>query len=320
MDKGVSIVICCYNSEKRIIPTLEHLKAQNCPTDINWEIILIDNASSDQTVTVARQFLGESSIPFKIIREERAGLSFAREAGFVNANFEYVSLVDDDNWVDQNWVKTVFEILDKNNHIGACGGRGIGEFEIKPPFWFEKFQYSYAVGPQVSMMLGDSATPYLYGAGLTIRGSSLSSGGDYELNLVLQLAGYSLHYEHNLTFKHYMTAGRLNWTYLKKLHYSFGEASTLIEIYKSELKKYKGLRRIRVTNPIICICYSIYKMVKHYPTTFYMKITHKWSEGCKEILDNEWRKGILRAQINQFWILKSMVKGVKMAKWRTYVE
>jgi glycosyltransferase involved in cell wall biosynthesis len=238
MVKGVSIIICCFNSENRIIPTLEHLKKQVCPETILWEVIVVDNASTDNTAQVSMGFWGNYPIPFKVIKEEKAGLSFAREAGYQNAAYEYVCLVDDDNWVNPLWVKTIYNIMDNNPNVGACGGRGEGVFESTPPWWFEKFQYAYAVGPQKSITSGyPSFTPFLYGAGLTIRkslleklkssgfnsllsdrkGTSLTSGGDFELTLAIQLAGYDLFYDENLTFKHYMTPGRLKWDYLERL-------------------------------------------------------------------------------------------------------
>ncbi|NJO90886.1 MAG: glycosyltransferase family 2 protein [Chloroflexia bacterium] len=137
MAKGISIIICCYNSEKRIVPTLDHLKKQNCPKEISWEVLVIDNASTDNTAQVAKDCWGDYPIPLKVIREDKAGLSFARETGFSNSAYDLVCLVDDDNWVIPDWITTIFYTMEKNPKIGACGGRGEGVFECEPPFWFE---------------------------------------------------------------------------------------------------------------------------------------------------------------------------------------
>ena len=53
---GVSIIICCYNASKRITPTLRHLQKQSFREPINWEVIIIDNASTDQTADIAKQY------------------------------------------------------------------------------------------------------------------------------------------------------------------------------------------------------------------------------------------------------------------------
>ncbi len=52
---GVSIIICCYNSERRLPETLAHLFTQQVSEDIPWEIIVVNNASSDATSRIAAQ-------------------------------------------------------------------------------------------------------------------------------------------------------------------------------------------------------------------------------------------------------------------------
>jgi len=336
MNKGVSVVICCYNSEKRIETTLEHLKKQVCPDTIKWEVVLIDNASTDNTVQISYEYWGNYGVPLRVIKEEKPGLSHAREAGFISAQYDYVSMVDDDNWVCSDWVKTVYNIMDSNPLVGACGGRGEGAFEIDPPFWFEEQQYAYAVGPQLSMISKDpSNSKFLYGAGITIRkslwlnlkekgfspilsgrkGTSLTSGEDFELTLAIQLSGYDLFYDSNLTFMHYMTANRLSWDYLKKLHFSFGKASAIIDLYKVHLNNFQGIRKLRVSIPFISICYSVYLILKYLPKSAYLKILGKWKVGDDEMLSNEWRKGKLASYIEIYSIMPNLVNQIKSAEW-----
>ena len=82
MKAGVSVVICCYNSEARIIPTLQHLAKQECPTDLAWEVILVNNNSSDDTVAVAKKYweADPNNVHLIVVNEERPGLSFAERA------------------------------------------------------------------------------------------------------------------------------------------------------------------------------------------------------------------------------------------------
>ncbi len=54
ISKGVSVVVCCYNSAPRLPETLMHLFAQIVNPDIKWEIIIINNASTDDTLEVAQ--------------------------------------------------------------------------------------------------------------------------------------------------------------------------------------------------------------------------------------------------------------------------
>src|SRR5688572_15751649 len=134
--RGVSFVICCYNSSGRITPTLEHL--QRLSTDIRWEVILVDNNSSDDTVSTANRVWNNNPVAdFKILEEKNPGLMNARIKGVTGVSYEIISFIDDDNWVDQNWVENVYRVFSENKTVGACGGDSIGVFEKHPPEWFK---------------------------------------------------------------------------------------------------------------------------------------------------------------------------------------
>jgi glycosyltransferase involved in cell wall biosynthesis len=53
---GVSIIICAYNASKRIVPTLQHLQNQQFNKPISWEVIVVDNASDDNTSEIAVRY------------------------------------------------------------------------------------------------------------------------------------------------------------------------------------------------------------------------------------------------------------------------
>ncbi len=53
MSSGASVIVCCYNSAARLPHTLAHLAGQIVPEDFFWEIILVNNASTDNTVECA---------------------------------------------------------------------------------------------------------------------------------------------------------------------------------------------------------------------------------------------------------------------------
>jgi cellulose synthase/poly-beta-1,6-N-acetylglucosamine synthase-like glycosyltransferase len=71
---GVSVVICCYNSSQRLPQTLGHLLAQECEVDLPWEVIVVDNASTDGTAEVARSVWScDATTPAQGCRRTRAG-------------------------------------------------------------------------------------------------------------------------------------------------------------------------------------------------------------------------------------------------------
>ncbi len=250
-EMGVTCVVCCHNSAERLQPTLAHLAAQVVPSGVPWEVVVVDNASSDQTSEIARDIWEGPPDNLVIIREPRLGLTNARWAGVRQAGFTVVSFIDDDNWVSPDWVETAWTSLAAFPEVGACGGSSDSVCEAAPPSWFEPFSGWYAVGRQGPVGAGRSFVDYLWGAGLTVRkqalldlvgrgflsllvdrsGSLLSSGGDTELCLALRLAGWQLLYEPGLRFTHYIPSFRLSWDHLRRRYRECGAAMTIIDAY-----------------------------------------------------------------------------------------
>lgn len=262
MKPGVSVIICCYNSAERLPETLRHLALQEVPANIPWEIIVINNASTDNTEEVAKREWAKhsSSVPFRIVDQPEPGLSKARDKGFEVATYEYCLFCDDDNWLQNDYVRLAFETMESDPMIGAAGGRGEAVFEGAPPLWFEEHKNLYAVGLQGNAGDITREKGHLYGAGMTVRkfgykqileshfanvlsdrlGSCLSSGGDTEICFALVLAGYKIYFNPQLHFKHFITQSRLNKEYLVKLKLAISGSWVLLQpyVYTMQGKKY----------------------------------------------------------------------------------
>ena len=79
--EGVSVVICCHNSSSLIGPTLKKLQQQKT-VKISWEVLIVDNCSSDDTVEVVESIWQENPVTdLRVIRENQLGLAHARTAG-----------------------------------------------------------------------------------------------------------------------------------------------------------------------------------------------------------------------------------------------
>ena len=253
MWPGVSVVICTHNGARRLPKTLSHLAAQQTLQGIEWEVIVVDNASTDETSIVAESsWLRNPPAPLRVAHEPRLGLSNARHKGIEESKYEIVSFVDDDNWICPEWVQTISEIMRDAPDVGACGGKVEAVCEEDPPSWFGEYARDYAVGPQAEGTGDVTFTRgYLWGAGLSIRksawrhlrqigfksllvgrqGQSLTSGEDSELCFALRLAGWRLWYDERLKLQHYIPSNRLKWNYLRRLHRGFGAATVGLEPY-----------------------------------------------------------------------------------------
>ena len=256
MKPGVTIAICCHNSRERITETLRHLAAQDVSNDLSWEILLIDNASTDDTKLVAQSFWDRhGNVPIRIIREEKPGLSHARERAFREAGLEIISFIDDDNWIRADWVTRVAGFFSAHPGAGAVGARGHEVTNGNFPPWFSSIRRAYACGEQYDrgMDVTDLETSLLWGAGLSMRltihrqlqaarfsfmcsgriGSSLAAGEDVELCHAIRLLGWRLYYDPELEYRHFIPSDRLTWKYARKLFTGSGRGSAIITILRS---------------------------------------------------------------------------------------
>jgi glycosyltransferase involved in cell wall biosynthesis len=256
---GVSVVICCHNGAERLPRTLDHLTVQQNTDSIPWEVILVDNASTDGTPCVAQEHWSKASnrqIPFRVTHEPRLGLAYARWRGLQEARYEFVSFIDDDNWVCPEWVNLVAEIMSQHPDVGACGGFNEAVYEIDPPEWFEKFEENCAIGSQGAAQ-GDvtETRGWLWGAGLTVRksgwrqlenqkfhflvmsweGNKLGIGEDMELCFAFRLAGWRLWYDPRLRIKHYLSKDRFVWNRMRLSYRRFGAIDVGLDPYRCAL-------------------------------------------------------------------------------------
>lgn len=238
-SRGVSVVICCYNSELRIQKTLSYLEQQVNMREINWEIIVVDNSSDDNTTFTASKTLMNFKLPnfsYSVVAEEKPGLRNARLKGISVAKYKFLLFCDDDNWLDKNYISQGFKILCDRPDIGVLGGVANPVFEITQPAWFNKYQLFFAVGKQ-SDTTGDISLSkgWVYGAGFFLnkeaindisnhrfisigrKGKALSSGEDVEFCFIIIHNGYKVWYSEELQFDHFMESSRLCLDYLKRL-------------------------------------------------------------------------------------------------------
>jgi glycosyltransferase involved in cell wall biosynthesis len=257
MEAGVSVIICTYNGAALLPQTLRHLALQNVPPEIPWEVIVINNASTDQTAAVAASVWKNSGnqTPFSLLYQPEPGLTFARELGLQKARYEFVLFCDDDNWLCPDYVKRAYQLMMQHPEIGMLGGYGELVFQEKPPHWV-KNAHLFASGPQ-ALRSGKVKRNVVYGAGSVMRrtafdallkagfrsrltdrkGASLSSGGDYELCFALALAGYAIWYHDRLIFRHFIPAQRLTRAYHERYFRESAQSFSILVPYRFLVNK-----------------------------------------------------------------------------------
>ena len=234
-------IICSFNSGKRLIACLESvLKLEEKE---NLEIIVIDNASTDDTSKNLESFLKRNSITnVKLIYEPKQGLSYARFRGVREASGQFIIFVDDDNLPNSDYLKVAQSIFQGDWNIGIIGGRSSLPSTTKCPFYLTPFIKSLAVGEPFIKNGYVSSSNTIWGACMCIKsaplkeyvrlfdsplfpdrsGKTLLSAGDGEIHLFVMAQGYLPFYSNNLHFYHDISPHRLKLSYLCKLYYSFG--------------------------------------------------------------------------------------------------
>ncbi|SHE88211.1 Glycosyltransferase involved in cell wall bisynthesis [Psychroflexus salarius] len=247
---GISVIICCYNSEQRIKPTLEHLNLQQ--TNFPWELIIVDNNCSDKTVQTVNdciQQMHQLNGRTSIVKESKPGLNYARSRGANTAKYDLILFCDDDNWLNESYLQKAYDFLSDNPDFGIVGGNGVEKCEIDPPKWFDKHKSIYAIGCRK-----DGDVSNVYGAGMLLhkkfiegacfsmsdrKGNSLASGGDSEICQIVRKKGFKIRQLCSNTFYHYLPKERLTYSYIMRMARASGK--TKAELYLLNNPKWKGL-------------------------------------------------------------------------------
>jgi cellulose synthase/poly-beta-1,6-N-acetylglucosamine synthase-like glycosyltransferase len=253
---GVSFVICSHNGAERLPETLSHLISLRNISGRPWEVIVVNNASTDDTARVAQKsWPQDPPARLRVVDEPRLGLGPARLTGIQSAIYEIVSFIDDDNRVPDDWLDAIGTVMETRYDVGVIGVYSEPVFESDPPSWFEEVKSRYAVGHQGSDV-GDISNTHgmVWGAGSSFRvaalldaikifgppvvggrkGSNpLGSGEDSELCHRLRLCGWKIWYDPAIKIKHFVPARKLRWSYLCGLQIGFGAASVGLARYQA---------------------------------------------------------------------------------------
>jgi len=131
--RKVSVIVCTLNRSTGLKRAIEGLIAHRPPA-IDWEIIVSDNGSTDDTRAVAEQFSG-APVPVRYVLEPRRGVSYARNAAVAASSAEIVAFTDDDQDVAPTWLASIVTTFDQNPDVDVIGGRVLPTWLSDPPSW-----------------------------------------------------------------------------------------------------------------------------------------------------------------------------------------
>ena len=132
----VTVIICTRNRSPQLTATLRSAQEMVIPKGLEWELLIVDNGSSDNTAEVVRSF--RNLLPIRYVREEIAGLANARNLGVREAQGEYICWTDDDVLIDKEWLRAYVKAFENHPEASIFGGRVLPKLEAPTPKWFAK--------------------------------------------------------------------------------------------------------------------------------------------------------------------------------------
>jgi glycosyltransferase involved in cell wall biosynthesis len=239
----ITVILCTFNRCESLAMALASAAALVLPDSVAWEIVVVDNNSSDRTREMVENFCQRFPDRVRYLFEPQQGLCHARNAGIREAQGDVIVFMDDDVTVEPGWLQKLTAALNDPKWAGA-GGRILPLWSATPPSWLPS-KDRWALAPLVVFDLGDkpgalSEAPF--GANMAFRkemfrkygafrtdldrvGSNLVSGGDTEFGCRLLAAGEQLRYEPSALVYHPVTPDRMLKDYFLRWHFDGGRGT-----------------------------------------------------------------------------------------------
>ena len=178
----IAAIICTHNRDSYLGAAIDSLLAQNCD---NYEVLVIDNASSDRTEEVVKSRLGDSRL--KYYYEPVLGLSVARNRGAKETMANILAYLDDDAEASPHWLRVITQAYQDNPKLAIAGGKVtlIWPEGMNPPVWISKDMSgclgAYDLGDELIYIDNPNLTPR--GLNYSLRRAFLEEIGGFDPNL-----------------------------------------------------------------------------------------------------------------------------------------
>lgn len=242
----LSLIIATYNRSAELIRALESVAAQSADPS-TWECVAVDNNSTDDTAGRFAAFKAKyPTLPIRMVRETRQGLSHARNRGIAETTGEYIAIIDDDEHINPDFISAYIDLFDSHPEAASAGGRIIAEYPTGRPAWMSRWTEQPIANPidlgaQVrefpagripgggNMALRRSAVER-YGAfdtSLGRSGGKLTGGEESDLFLRLSRGGERCLYTPRAVMWHVIPAAKLTDDYFDRLSRNIGATQRL---------------------------------------------------------------------------------------------
>lgn len=133
-DVDISVVISTYNRCAVLPAAIESILRQNAP-DVNYELIIVDNNSTDETKQVVESYITRGHRNVRYVFEAKQGPAHGRNAGIANAKGRIIAFTDDDVRPTPDWLSNIKRAFESNSAVECVGGKILPGWTTDPPAW-----------------------------------------------------------------------------------------------------------------------------------------------------------------------------------------
>jgi glycosyltransferase involved in cell wall biosynthesis len=236
----LTVAVCTYNRVNRLPPLIDALRSQECPAP--FEIIVVDNNSTDDTETVVRRHSDSEGAPLRYVKETRQGIVHARNCAIeCSRDSEFLAFIDDDELPGPSWMRSAVDTLESEGADCVGGQIRVKLDGEKRPAWLEDellgFLGEKKYGDRPFRIL-DFSTPVwsgnvayrtsVFANGLRFdmrynrKGMGVGGGEDAIMFDILLKNGAHICYRPEMLVNHYVEEWKLKRRYFMRLHFTAG--------------------------------------------------------------------------------------------------
>jgi glycosyltransferase involved in cell wall biosynthesis len=304
----ITVILCTYNRCQDLAKALESVAASELPLSTKWEILVVDNNSSDQTRALVEEFSHRNPGRFRYVLEPQPGKSHALNTGIREAQGEILAFMDDDVTVESAWLKNLTASLQEGKWVGA-GGPVVLQWPAAIPRWLSKEGTprhgfpGFDLGPEPKEMpcppVGTNMA-YRKSVFERFRGFNTDLGvspvrptppvrEDTELGWRLIFAGKRLRYEPSAVVNHLLPKAKMKKSYLLGRAFDKGRADS------------RGFYNLRLRLRLV---FSLAAWVSRWmvavkaPVRFYNKLVVWERAGTIREIYHDWRQAKKQIALN----------------------
>ena len=240
----VTIILCTYNRCNSLARTLDSVIVLTLSSSVDWEVVVVDNNSSDHTREVVEEFCRRNPKLFRYVFEPQQGKSFALNTGIRAAQGEILAFLDDDVTVETHWLEQLTASL-RGGEWAGTGGKILLDRPFSAPSWMP-FDSPFGAAPTLAALFDLGNEPCEleeapYGTNMAYRKTMFEKYGlfrtdlgprpgceirneDTEFGRRLLAAGERLLYEPSAVVYHPLPEGRLSRAYVLNWWFDHGRA------------------------------------------------------------------------------------------------